>query len=254
MVQQNGHVRERRLEPYVVGDDPVDRVAHHAQPPMSGVEQSAACDNHIPTRRVSDADDGGAPGRGRLHGHAGGGNPCRRGGHGRRLPSVTRAPVPRPVQAAAQVVGQRGRTGDDGDPVRAEPFHHLVQVGAHVRVAGVDLVEDDDLARDRHMAHGGLSGAGADREQLVDGAHAAGREQPHVRPVEPSGQVFGLDGPRMADAHGLAADPSAHARQHRVRGGARGQGVVDAAHAKAGGERLRGEHGGLRLALAHRRL
>ena len=71
---------------------------------------------------------------------------------------------------------QGGREQDDRDPVHAEPHERGFQVGLHVLVGCVHLVDDDDLSHEAEVAHQHVAGSEGGQQHLVDRAHHDGRQ------------------------------------------------------------------------------
>ena len=189
-------------------------------------------------------------------------------------------------QFTATLGGQGGGQDDDRDPVPAQPGQGTVEVGVHVRVVGVRLVDDDDLAGERQVAQGQVFALETGEEELVDGAHGEGGEHALLAAAQPAvcdegrraGPVLAVgvggqagataeiagellvevglgvgeeDGGGFLGHSGKVVQPVGEAGEHGVAGGHGGQRDEATAGAGQGGEDLRREQGRLGLALAH---
>ncbi|MEU5660021.1 hypothetical protein ABZ802_31045 [Streptomyces sp. NPDC047737] len=83
--------------------------------------------------------------------------------------------------------GRREGCGEDHhrDAVGTQPREHPVEVGAHVRVVGVRLVDDDDLAGDREVAESEMTALQPGEQQLVDCACDERRQHGFLPAAQP---------------------------------------------------------------------
>ncbi len=134
-------------------------------------------------------------------------------------------------ELAGHVPGKRRRQQHHRHPHVTQPFEDAGEEGEHVDVAGVDLVDDDDLAGEGPLAYRVVPGGEPGGEKLVDGddrVRGQHRAFPAVEPPQRVGVVGGVVAVGAVElGHGVGegdcvVDGGAGACPHRVRGGLRG--------------------------------